>query len=295
MLIGVLSRNQDLYSTKRLLEAAKQRGHDVVVLDHLKCFVGIEDGKPVVRYKGESMNHIDAIIPRIGASVTLYGCAVVRQFEAIGIFTVNKALAINRSRDKLRSLQLMAKGNIAVPKTVFANKPTDIKELIDYVGGTPVIIKLLEGTQGIGVILAETDKTAHSIIETFYKLKSDILIQEFIKESDGADIRAFVVDGKVVASIKRQGMQGEFRSNLHRGGRGENVELTPQECELAVKAAHAMDLGVAGIDMLRSSRGSLIIEINSSPGLEGIEKISKVDIAGKIIEYIERVKKGNNY
>jgi ribosomal protein S6--L-glutamate ligase len=287
MLIGILSRNPKLYSTRRLSEAAIQRGHMVKIIDHLKCFVGIEGGNPIVKYKGAFLDSVSAIIPRIGASVTSYGTAIVRQFEAQGIFVVNRSLAINRSRDKLRALQLLTRAEINVPKTVFASRPTDIHEILHYLGGTPVIIKLLEGTQGIGVILAETEKAAISVIEAFHGLNADILIQEYIRESGGADIRAFVVNGEVVASMKRQGKEGEFRSNLHRGGYGENVELSNEEKEASVKAAEAMGLGVAGVDMLRSKRGPLIIEINSSPGLEGIEKITKVDIAGKIIEYIE--------
>ena len=286
MNIGILSRNNQLYSTRRLVEAAKSRGHDAVVLDHLKFFIGIEGDQPMVRYKGESLENIDAIIPRIGASVTSYGTTVVRQFEAKGTFTINKSQAILSSRDKLRSLQLLSKMKIDVPKTVFANKATKIHEVFEYLGGAPVIIKLLEGTQGVGVILAETEKTAKSIIEAFNGIKTDIIIQEFIKEAGGADIRAFVIGGEVVACMKRQGKEGEFRSNLHQGGRMESIQLTKEEEQLAIRAAAAMELNMAGVDMLRSSRGPLIMEVNSSPGLEGIEKHSKVDVAGKIIDFI---------
>ncbi len=288
MNIGILSRNINLYSTKRLVEAAIQRGHEATVLDHLKFFIGIEGEHPMVRYKGEYLDNIDAIIPRIGASVTSYGTTVVRQFEAKGTFTINKSQSIVSSRDKLRSLQLLSKMKIDIPKTVFANKATKIHEVFEYLGGAPVIIKLLEGTQGVGVILAETERTAKSIIEAFYGIKTDIIIQEFIKEAGGADIRAFVVGGEVIAAMKRQGKEGEFRSNLHQGGKSEYIKLTQQEEDLAIRSAAAMDLNMAGVDMLRSSRGPLIMEVNSSPGLEGIEKHSQIDVAGKIIEFLEK-------
>lgn len=286
MRIGILSRNPQLYSTRRLVEAAIAKGHEAIVLDHLKFFIGIEGPHPMVRYKGDLLEDIDAIIPRIGASVTSYGTTVVRQFEARGTFTVNKSHAILSSRSKLRSLQLLSKMNINVPKTVFANKATKVHEVFEYLGGAPVIIKLLEGTQGVGVILAETERTAKAIIEAFNGIKTDIIIQEYIKEAAGADIRAFVVGGEVVACMKRQGKDGEFRSNLHQGGQSEHVELTKEEEELAIKATAAMELNMAGVDLLRSSRGPLVIEINSSPGLEGIEKHSGKDVAGKIIEFI---------
>ncbi len=288
MLIGILSRNEKLYSTRRLVEAAAKKGHEACVLDHLKFFVGIEGNHPFVSYKGKKLDSIQAIIPRIGASVTSYGCTVVRQFEARGTFTLNEATAISRSRDKLRSLQLLAKAKLSVPKTVFANKSTDLEEVFDYLGGAPVIIKILEGTQGVGVILAESEKTARSTIETFYGIKTDIIIQEFIKEAGGADIRAFVVGDQVVACMKRQGKEGEFRSNLHQGGHTEEINLTEEEVALAIKAAAALQLNVAGVDLIRSSRGPMVIEVNSSPGLEGIEKHSGIDVSGKIIEFIEQ-------
>ena len=287
MQIGILSRNPTLYSTKRLVEAATARGHEALVLDHLKFFIGIESQGPMVCYKSNCYEEMKAIIPRIGASVTSYGTTVVRQFEARGTYTLNTSLGIIQSRDKLRSMQLLAKNHINIPKTVFANKSTNVSEVFQYLGGAPVIVKLLEGTQGVGVILAETEKTAKAIIEAFYGIKTDILIQEYIHESKGADIRAFVIGDKVVACMKRQGKEGEFRSNLHRGGHSESIQLSKEEEQMAILAAKAMGLNVAGVDMLRSSKGSLVIEINSSPGLEGIEKHSKTDIAGEIIAYIE--------
>lgn len=288
MNIAVLSRNSELYSTRRLAEAARERGHNARVLNHLKCYVGIEQGNPTMYYDGEAITDIDAVIPRIGASVTFYGTAIVRQFEMMQVFTATKSQSLVKSRDKLRSLQILSKAGIGVPKTAFASQPKDIDNLITLVGGAPVVIKLLEGTQGIGVVLAESRKAAKSVIEAFYGLKTDILIQEFIKESSGSDIRAFVIDGEVVGAIKRQGREGEFRSNLHRGGAGEPIELSEEEITAALKAAKALNLSIAGVDMLRSERGPLILEVNSSPGLKGIEAITKIDIAGKIIEFIER-------
>ncbi len=288
MKIAVLSRNPRLYSTRRLVEAGEQRGHDMVVLDHLKCVLIIEKGNPHIYYKGEEIFGIDAIIPRIGASVTFYGAAVVRQFEQMKAFSCTESQALVRSRDKLRSLQLLAKAGIGMPKTVFANVPKDIDNVINKVGGAPVVIKLLEGTQGIGVILADTHKSAKSVIESFLALDANILVQEFIKEAGGADVRAFIVDGKIVGAMKRQGAPGEFRSNLHRGGKASIVELSKEERETALRAAKKLGLGIAGVDMLQSARGPLVMEVNSSPGLEGIEGATGVDIAGKIIEYIER-------
>lgn len=288
MNVVILSRNPELYSTKRLAEAARIRGHNVRVLNHLKCYVSIEENKPAIYYNGQALEHIDAVIPRIGASVTFYGTAIVRQFEMMQIFTTTKSQSLVISRDKLRSLQSLSKAGVGVPKTAFASQPRDIDNLITLVGGAPLVIKLLEGTQGIGVVLAESRKAAKSVIEAFYGLKADILIQEFVKEASGADIRAFVIDGEVVAAIKRQGKEGEFRSNLHRGGNAVPIDLSPEEKAAALKAAKTLDLSVAGVDMLQSSRGPLIIEVNSSPGLEGIETITKIDIAGKIIEYIEK-------
>jgi ribosomal protein S6--L-glutamate ligase len=295
MHIVILSRNGNLYSTKRLVEAAKKRGHTPRVVDHTQCYVGIEAGNPTLYYKRELLKNIDAIIPRIGASVTFYGTAIVRQFEMMQVFSSTRSQAIVRSRDKLRSMQVLSKAGVGIPKTAFASKATDADYAIKQVGGAPVVIKLLEGTQGIGVVLAETQKAAKSVIEAFHGLKADILIQEFIKESAGADIRAFVVDGEVIGAIKRQGKDGEFRSNLHRGGAGEVIVLSQEEREVALKAAKALQLSIAGVDMLRSNRGPLILEVNSSPGLKGIETITNIDIAGKIIEYIEReCKKARN-
>ncbi len=288
MKIAILSRGPKLYSTRRLVEAAEQRGHEVIVLDHLKCVLAIEKGNPHIFYGGKEVSGIDAIIPRIGTSVTFYGAAVVRQFEQMKVFSSVESQALVRSRDKLRSLQLLAKAGIGMPKTAFASLPKNIDNVIEIVGGAPVVIKLLEGTQGIGVILAETHKSAKSVIESFLALKANILVQEFIKEAGGADIRAFVVDGKIVGAMKRQGLPGEFRSNLHRGGSASVLELSKEERETAIKSAKKLGLAIAGVDMLQSSRGPLVMEVNSSPGLEGIEGATGVDIAGKIIEYVER-------
>lgn len=288
MKIAILSRNPKLYSTRRLVEAAEQRGHEVSVLDHLKCVLVIEKGNPHIFYGGKEVRGIDAIIPRIGTSVTFYGAAVVRQFEQMKVFSSVESQALVRSRDKLRSLQLLAKAGIGMPKTAFASTPKNIDNILEQVGGAPVVIKLLEGTQGIGVILAETHKSAKSVIESFLALKANILVQEFIKEAGGADIRAFIVDGKVVGAMRRQGLPGEFRSNLHRGGSAQVIELTKEERETAIKSAKKLGLAIAGVDMLQSSRGPLVMEVNSSPGLEGIENATGVDIGGKIIEYIER-------
>ncbi len=288
MKIAILSRGPRLYSTRRLVEAAEQRGHEVTVLDHLKCVLVIEKGNPHIYYGGKEVSGIDAIIPRIGTSVTFYGAAVVRQFEQMKVFSSVESQALVRSRDKLRSLQLLAKAGIGMPKTAFASAPKNIETVLEQVGGAPVVIKLLEGTQGIGVILAETHKSAKSVIESFLALKANILVQEFIKEAGGADIRAFIVDGKIVGAMKRQGLPGEFRSNLHRGGSANVIELTKEERETAIKAAKKLGLGIAGVDMLQSSRGPLVMEVNSSPGLEGIEGATGIDIAGKIIEYVER-------
>ncbi|MBL7889771.1 MAG: 30S ribosomal protein S6--L-glutamate ligase [Bacteroidia bacterium] len=295
MKIAILSRGPKLYSTRRLVEAAEQRGHEVVVLDHLKCVLVIEKGNPHIFYGGKEITGIDAIIPRIGTSVTFYGAAVVRQFEQMKVFSSVESQALVRSRDKLRSLQLLAKAGIGMPKTAFASAPKNIDNVLEQVGGAPVVIKLLEGTQGIGVILAETHKSAKSVIESFLALKANILVQEFIKEAGGADIRAFIVDGKIVGAMKRQGLPGEFRSNLHRGGSANVIELTKEERETAIKAAKKLGLAIAGVDMLQSSRGPLVMEVNSSPGLEGIEGATGVDIAGKIIEYVERNEFNHGY
>lgn len=288
MKIGILSRNQSLYSTSRLIEAAEQRGHEIKVIDALRCYMNINSQKPSIHFKGENLVDFDAVIPRIGASVTFYGTAVLRQFEMMGVYTVNESVAISRSRDKLRSMQLLSRKCIGMPITGFASKPDDVKDLLDMVGGAPVVIKLLEGTQGIGVVLAETRKAAESVIEAFMGLKANIMVQEYIKEAGGADIRCFVIGDKVIAAMKRQGAEGEFRSNLHRGGSAALVKITPEERKTAVAAAKIMGLSVAGVDLLRSERGPLVMEVNSSPGLEGIEKATGKDIAGMIIEYIEK-------
>ncbi|WMN58316.1 30S ribosomal protein S6--L-glutamate ligase [Pseudoalteromonas xiamenensis] len=288
MKIGVLSRNKSLYSTKRLIEAAQQRGHEVEVIDALRCYMNINSDKPEIHYQGEELTNFDAVIPRIGASVTFYGCAVLRQFESMDVYTPNGSVAITRSRDKLRSLQVLSKRGVGMPITGFASKPDDVKDLLTMVGGAPVVIKLLEGTQGIGVVLAETRKAAESVIEAFMGLKANIMVQEYIKEAGGADIRCFVIGDKVIASMKRQAQEGEFRSNLHRGGSAALVRITPEERRTAVKAAKAMGLGVAGVDLLRSERGPLVMEVNSSPGLEGIETATGKDIAGMIIDYIDK-------
>lgn len=286
--IAILSRNRKLYSTSRLVEAARQRGHDPVVIDYLRCYMNITAKNQSIHYKGESIELPDAIIPRIGASRTFYGAAIVRQFETMGIYTVNSSLAITRSRDKLRSQQLLAMKGIDMPITGFAHSPGDVDDLIKTVGGPPLVIKLIEGTQGVGVVLAETKKAAESVIQTLMGLNANIIIQEFIKESKGEDIRCFVVGDKVVAAMRRQAEPGEFRANIHRGGIAEKVKLTKQEREAAKHAAKIMGLRMAGVDLLRSERGPLVLEINSSPGLEGIERATGKDIAGKIIEQIEK-------
>lgn len=286
MLIGILSRNSNLYSTRRLVAAIKEKGHEARVIDHLKCDIVIEEDRPTVYYKGESLDNFDAVIPRIGASVTFYGTAVVRQFEMMNTFTAIESQALVRSRDKLRSLQILAKAGVGLPKTVFTNYSKEVNQLIDSVGGAPLIVKLLEGTQGYGVVLAPTKKAAQSIIQAFHSMKARVIVQEFIQESKGADIRAFVVNGKVVGAMKRQGKEGEFRSNLHQGGTGELIKLSKIEREAALRAAQAMGLPIAGVDMLQSERGPLILEVNSSPGLEGIEKATGKDIAGIIVDYV---------
>jgi ribosomal protein S6--L-glutamate ligase len=288
MNLVVLSRNAKLYSTKRLVEAAQKRGHEIRVIDHSKCDLVIEKKKPKVLYRGEEIVGVNAVIPRIGASVTFYGTAVVRQFEMMNVFTAVESQALVRSRDKLRSLQILSRAGLGLPKTVFTNYSKDVERTLREVGGAPVIIKLLEGTQGLGVVLAENKKAAVSVIEAFNGLKARVIVQEFIKESRGEDIRAFVVDGHVVGAMVRTAKEGEFRSNLHRGGTAKVIELTLEEEIAAIKAANAMKLGIAGVDMLRNERGPLIIEVNSSPGLEGIEIATGVDIAGQIIKYIEK-------
>jgi ribosomal protein S6--L-glutamate ligase len=288
MNIVILSRDTKLYSTSRLVEAAEQHGHKVKVVDHLKCNLVIEKKKPKVIYKGEELSDVQAIIPRIGASVTFYGTAVVRQFEMMHVFSAVESQALVRSRDKLRSMQILSRAGLGLPKTVFTNYSKDVEKILQEVGGPPVVIKLLEGTQGLGVVLAENDKAAISVMEAFNGLKARVIVQEFIREAKGADIRAFVIDGQVVGAMKRQAKEGEFRSNLHRGGTAEVITLSRQEEITAIKAAKALGLGIAGVDMLQSERGPLIIEVNSSPGLEGIEKATQKDIAGEIIKYLEK-------
>ena len=288
MNIAILSRNARLYSTKRLKEAGESRGHKVEIIDHMKCMLLIEKKNPMVWYNGRKLDYFDAVIPRIGASVTFYGAAVVRQFEMMKVFTAVESQALIRSRDKLRSMQILSRAGLGLPKTIFMDYSKDTEGVIEAVGGAPVVIKLLEGTQGLGVVLAENKKAAQSVIEAFHGVKARIIVQEFIKEAKGVDIRAFVVNGEVVGAMRRQARDGEFRSNLHRGGHAQVVKLDRQEKHAAVIAAKKMGLGVAGVDMLPSKRGPLIIEVNSSPGLEGIEGATKVDIAGKIIQYLEK-------
>lgn len=277
-----------LYSTRRLVEAAEKRGHEVTVINTLRCYMNITPDNPTIHYMGRPLPHFDAIIPRIGASITFYGTAMVRQFEMMGVYSLNSALAIARSRDKLRSLQLLSRKNIGLPITGFAYSPDDIHDLIKMVDGAPLLIKLLEGTQGIGVVLAETNKAAESAIEAFLGLKTNIMVQEYIKEAKGADIRCFVVGGRVIAAMQRQAKPGEFRSNIHRGGSPGLVKITATERQTAVQAAKLMGLNVAGVDLLRSKRGPLVLEVNSSPGLEGIETVTGKDIAEEIIKFIEK-------
>lgn len=286
--IGILSRGPKLYSTRRLVEAAEARGHQVKVINPLRCYMNIAAHRPEIHINGEKLEALDAVIPRIGASVTFYGTAVLRQFEMMGVFPVNESVAISRSRDKLRSLQLLSRKGIGLPVTGFASAPGDVRDMVGMVGGAPLVIKLLEGTQGIGVVLAETPKAAESVIEAFMGLDANILVQEFISEAGGADIRCFVVGDRVIAAMKRQGAEGEFRSNLHRGGSATLVKLTPEERETAVRAAKVMGLNVAGVDLLRSSRGPMVLEVNSSPGLEGIEAATGKDVAGIIMKFIEK-------
>ncbi|MFT7404746.1 30S ribosomal protein S6--L-glutamate ligase [Zhongshania sp.] len=287
MKIAILSRNRRLYSTRRLVEACTERGHEVRVLDTLKCYMELSSREPIVWYKGEQLEHFDAIIPRIGASITPYGLAVIRQFEMLGTYSLTESVALGRSRDKLRALQLLSRKNVGMPISSFAHDVHNTKELIKLVGGAPVVVKLLEGTQGRGVVLAETAKAAESVIDAFRELKADFLVQEFIKEAGGADVRCLVIGKKVVAAMQRTAASGEFRSNLHRGGTAELTRLTPAERATAVKAAQIMGLNVAGVDILRSSRGPLVMEVNSSPGLEGIETASKKNVAVEIIKFIE--------
>ena len=287
MRIAILSRRPSLYSTTRLKEAGKNRGHEMSVVDYLRCYMDITSRRPQVIYQGEPLK-VDAVIPRIGASNTFYGTAVVRQFEMMGVFVANESQAISRSRDKLRSLQLLARDGVGLPVTGCAHSTKDIDGVISLAGGTPLVVKLIEGTQGVGVILAETKKAAQAVIEAFRGLDANILVQEFIKEAGGSDVRCFVVGGRVVAAMKRQAAPGEFRSNLHRGGTAEGIKISPEERSTAVRAARTMGLNISGVDVLRSNHGAVVMEVNSSPGLEGIEKATGVDVAGKIIEFIEK-------
>lgn len=288
MKIAILSRNVELYSTKRLIEACMERGHEVKIVDPLLCYIDITSAKPMIYYKDQTLEGFDAVIPRIGASVTFYASAILRQFEMMGVYPVNESVAINRSRDKLRSLQILSRKGLGLPRTSFAHSTKMTHNLIELVGGAPLVVKLLEGTQGKGVVLAETYKAAESLIEAFREMDANFLVQEFVKEANGEDIRCFVIGDKVVASMIRKAKPGEFRSNLHRGGSAQTVKITPKERLTAIKAAKAMGLNVAGVDILRSKNGPSIMEVNSSPGLEGIEKASGKDIAKMIIEFIEK-------
>lgn len=288
MKIAILSQNANLYSTRRLRIAGQEQGHDMRVIDYLRCYMNIASKKPMIVYKGKQLENFDAIIPRIGASKTFYGTAVVRQFEVMDVFSPNRSQAISLSRDKLRSMQILAREGVGLPVTGFAHATQDIDGLIEIVGGAPLVIKLLEGTQGIGVVLAETYQAAKSVIAAFRGLDANILVQEFIQEAKGADLRCFVVGEQVIAAMKRQGAEGEFRSNLHRGGQAKKVALSPEEMDTAIRAARAMGLKVAGVDLLRSRHGSVVMEVNSSPGLEGIEKTTGIDVASKIIDFIAK-------
>lgn len=288
MRIAILSRSRSIYSTQRLVEAAEERGHEVKVVDTLRCYMSIASHRPTIHYRGDTLPEFDAVIPRIGASITFYGTAVLRQFEMMGTFPLNESVAVTRSRDKLRSLQLLSRRGVGLPVTGFARAPDDIGDLIEMVGGAPLVVKLLEGTQGIGVVLCETTKAAESVLEAFMGLNVSIMVQEYIKEAGGADIRCFVVGDKVVAAIKRQAKPGEFRSNLHRGGTASLIKITPEERSTAVRAARIMGLNVAGVDLLRSNHGPLVMEVNSSPGLEGIESATGKDVAGMIIGFLEK-------
>ena len=293
MKIAIMSRNSKLYSTRRLVEAAKEREHEVRVIDPLRCYMNITSHRPSIHYRGETLDDFQAVVPRIGASITFYGCAVLRQFEMMGVYPLNESVAITRSRDKLRSAQLLARKGIGLPVTGFAHSPDDINDLIAQVGGAPLVIKLLEGTQGIGVVLSETRQAAESVIQAFMGLKANIMVQEYIGEAKGADLRCLVIGDKVVAAMKRQAREGEFRSNLHRGGTATLVRITPEERSTAVRAARVMGLNVCGVDLLRSNHGSVVMEVNSSPGLEGIESATSKDVASMIIQFIEKNAKPN--
>jgi ribosomal protein S6--L-glutamate ligase len=294
MKIAMMARNPNLYTHKRLKEAAEARGHELHVINTLRCYMNIASRRPEIYYNGEKLEGFDAVIPRIGASVTFYGLAVLRQFEMMGVFPLNESVGIGRSRDKLRSMQLLARDGIGLPVTTFAHDPKQTEEVLELAGGAPVVIKLLEGTQGIGVVLADTKRSAKSVVEAFRGAGVNILLQEFIKEAGGTDIRAIVVGGKVVAAMKRTGAEGEFRSNLHRGGSAQLIKLSPEERSTAIRAAKSMGLNVCGVDMLRANHGPVVMEVNSSPGLEGVEKATGLDVAGQIIEYLEKsASKGN--
>ncbi len=288
MKIGILSRNSKLYSTRRLVEAGRDLGHEMQVINPLKCYMDITSMRPAIYYRGQSLEGFDAVIPRIGASITFYGTAVLRQLEMMGVFPLNESVAIGRSRDKLRSLQLLARKGIGLPVTGFAHDIENTEDLIRLVGGAPLVVKLLEGTQGKGVVLAETYKAAESVIDAFRELHANFLVQEFIKEAGGSDIRAFVIGDKVVAAMMRKAREGEFRSNLHRGGTASIVKLTPEERSTATRAAKTMGLNVAGVDILRSNHGPVVMEVNSSPGLEGIETATGKDVARMIVSFIEK-------
>jgi ribosomal protein S6--L-glutamate ligase len=292
MKIGILSRDPELYSTRRLVEAARIRGHEIHVIDHLRCYMNVTSALPSIHFKGEPLEGFDAIIPRIGASVTFYGTAVVRQFEMKGVYCLNESVAISRSRDKLRSLQLLARKGVGLPRTGFAHSTKFTRDLIQLVGGAPLVIKLLEGTHGTGVILAETDKAAESTIEALRGLRAQFLVQEFVRESAGTDIRCFVIGGKVVAAMMRRAREGEFRANIHRGGVSAATKISKDERGAAVRAAQIMGLNVAGVDLLRSEKGPAVLEVNSSPGLQGIEAATGRDVAGMIVDFIEHNAKG---
>lgn len=288
MKIAMLAQNHTLYSHRRLKEAAEERGHQLDMIKTLRCYMNIASRRPDIYYNGEKLPKYDAVIPRIGASVTFYGTAVLRQFEMQGVYPLNESVGIGRSRDKLRSMQLLARDGIGLPVTTFAHDPKQTEEVLKLAGGAPTVIKLLEGTQGIGVVLADTKRSAKSVIEAFRGANINILVQEFIKEAGGTDIRAFVVGGRVIAAMKRTGAEGEFRSNLHQGGSAELVKLSPEERSTALRSAKAMGLNVCGVDMLRANHGPVVMEVNSSPGLEGIEKATGKDVAGTIIEFLEK-------
>lgn len=291
MRIAILSRGPGNLSTKRLKQVAEQRGHSVRIINHAECYVTVEKSRPVVRYRGEDLTDIEVIIPRIGQSITKYGTAIVRQFEMQGVYTTASSIAINRSRDKLRSMQILARADVGIPKTVFARETTDVDDVVEQAGGAPLIIKVARGTQGNGVVLAETRKAAQAVMQAFYVEGVNFLVQEFVKESAGEDIRAFVVGGRVVASMKRQSLDDDFRSNLHQGGEGAVVKLTDEERKTAIKAAKTMGLGICGVDMMRSDRGPLVLEVNPSPGF-GIEQVTGRNVAEKVIEYVEQNAKG---